>query len=85
MSWSRSASAAVGHHDAAVPVRELAVLADVALAALAYRHDVASTVRVRAIVEPWVISLTAGALVIFAVGLVCAKLLKHRPGASGGN
>jgi O-antigen/teichoic acid export membrane protein len=37
--------------------------ADVALAALAYRHDVASTVRVRAIVEPWVISIVAGALV----------------------
>lgn len=34
--------------------------ADVALAALAYRHDVASTVHVRAIVEPWVISIGAG-------------------------
>ena len=33
--------------------------ADVALAALAYRHDVASTVHVRAIVEPWTISLGA--------------------------
>jgi O-antigen/teichoic acid export membrane protein len=37
--------------------------ADVALAALAYRHDVAATVRVRAIVEPWVISIVAGALI----------------------
>jgi O-antigen/teichoic acid export membrane protein len=37
--------------------------ADVALAALAYRHDVASTVQVRAIVEPWVISIAAGALI----------------------
>jgi len=37
--------------------------ADIALAALAYRHDVASTVQVRAIVEPWVISIAAGALV----------------------
>lgn len=37
--------------------------ADIALAALAYRHDVAATVRVRAIVEPWVISIAAGALV----------------------
>lgn len=36
--------------------------ADVALAALAYRHDVASTVQVRAIVEPWVISIAAGVL-----------------------
>jgi len=37
--------------------------ADVALAALAYRHDVASTVHVRALVEPWVISIAAGALI----------------------
>jgi len=36
--------------------------ADVALAALAYRHDVGSTVHVRAIVEPWVISIAAGLL-----------------------
>jgi O-antigen/teichoic acid export membrane protein len=36
--------------------------ADVALAALAYRHDVASTVHVRALVEPWVISIAAGVL-----------------------
>jgi O-antigen/teichoic acid export membrane protein len=35
--------------------------ADVALAALAYRHDVAATVRARAVVEPWVISIAAGA------------------------
>src|SRR6202008_350979 len=35
--------------------------ADIALAALAYKHDVRSTVHVRAIVEPWVISIAAGA------------------------
>ncbi|HTM96916.1 MAG TPA: oligosaccharide flippase family protein [Croceibacterium sp.] len=34
-------------------------LTDVGLAALAYRYDVGSTVWARAIVEPWVISLTA--------------------------
>ena len=39
--------------------------ADVALAALAYRHDVAATVRARAIVEPWVISIAAGAGIWF--------------------
>lgn len=33
--------------------------ADVALAALAYQHNVAATVRARAIVEPWVISIVA--------------------------
>ena len=52
--------------------------ADVALAALAYRHDVASTVQVRAIVEPWVISIAAGAfaLTIFERdGLILAYVL----------
>lgn len=37
-------------------------LGDVALAALAYRFNVAATVRSRAVVEPWTLSLTAGAL-----------------------
>ena len=32
---------------------------DIALAALAYQHDVASTVRARSIVEPWTISIIA--------------------------
>lgn len=35
--------------------------ADVALAALAYRHNIAATVRARAIVEPWTISIVAAA------------------------
>ena len=35
---------------------------EVALAALAYRHDVAAAVRARAVVEPWTISIAAGAL-----------------------
>jgi O-antigen/teichoic acid export membrane protein len=39
--------------------------ADVALAALAYRHDVAATVRARAVVEPWVISIAAGTGIFF--------------------
>ena len=33
--------------------------ADIALAALAYRYDIASTVRARSIVEPWTISIAA--------------------------
>lgn len=36
------------------------VMTDIALAALAYRFDVASTVRARAVVEPWTISIVAG-------------------------
>jgi O-antigen/teichoic acid export membrane protein len=39
--------------------------ADVALAALAYRHNIAATVRVRAIVEPWVISIAAATGLLF--------------------
>jgi O-antigen/teichoic acid export membrane protein len=39
---------------------------DIALAALAYRFDVASTVRARAIVEPWTISIAAGALFFYS-------------------
>ena len=51
--------------------------ADVALAALAYRHDVASTVHVRAIVEPWTISIAAGALVFLSSrdGLIIAYVV----------
>ena len=35
------------------------VMTDIALAALAYRFDVSSTVRARAVVEPWTISIMA--------------------------
>ncbi len=41
--------------------------ADIALAALAYRYDIASTVRARSIVEPWTISLAA---VLFALPIM---------------
>jgi O-antigen/teichoic acid export membrane protein len=52
--------------------------ADVALAALAYRHDVKSTVHVRAIVEPWVISIAAGVLhytIFWRDGLILAYVV----------
>ena len=50
---------------------------DLSLAALAYRHDVAATVKARAIVEPWTISLAAPALwfVAPADGLEIAYML----------
>jgi O-antigen/teichoic acid export membrane protein len=38
--------------------------ADIALAALAYRHDIGATVRARAIVEPWTISIAAAVCVL---------------------
>ena len=36
-----------------------ATLTDIALAALAYRYDVATSVRARAVVEPWTLSIAA--------------------------
>ena len=47
---------------------------DICLAALAYRHDVASTVRARAIVEPWIISIAAFAWSYISIrdGLIIA-------------
>ena len=36
-------------------------ITDIALAALAYRYDVAATVRARSVVEPWSLSIAAGA------------------------
>ena len=55
---------------------------DVALAACAYRFDVGATVRARAIVEPWVISVAAagfwfisvrdGLMLAYAVAMVGA-------------
>jgi O-antigen/teichoic acid export membrane protein len=56
--------------------------ADVALAALAYRHDVASTVHVRAIVEPWTISIAAGGLIFLSSrdGLIIAYVISIAAG-----
>ncbi|MDE2595821.1 MAG: oligosaccharide flippase family protein [Sphingomonadales bacterium] len=44
-----------------------ATLTDIALAALAYRYDVATTVRSRSVVEPWSLSLAAGAAYVVGV------------------
>ena len=56
--------------------------ADIALAALAYRHDVASTVRVRAIVEPVTISVAAGAFIFLFPrdGLIVAYVISIAAG-----
>lgn len=52
------------------------VLTDIALSAQAYRFDVATTVRSRAIVEPWTLSILAGLLwfVIPDSGMVLAYI-----------
>jgi len=52
-------------------------MTEVALAAQAYRYDIATTVRARAIVEPWTISIMAGLMVFMnqESGLAIAFLL----------
>jgi O-antigen/teichoic acid export membrane protein len=62
---------------------------DVMLAALAYRHDVGATVRARAIVEPWTISIAAfglwfvsprdGLLVAYALSMIGAVIASAIP------
>ena len=71
--------------DRFLPLVIFAIVAtDIALAALAYRFDIVSSVRARAIVEPWTISIAAGALYFYSArdGLIisyvvslCAALL----------
>jgi O-antigen/teichoic acid export membrane protein len=54
------------------------VLADIALAGLAFRHDVAAQVRARSIIEPWMLSIAALALAFTAWkgdGMLIAYLL----------
>ena len=50
---------------------------DIALAALAFRYDIATTVRARSLVEPWVLSIAAGGLwfVLPTTGMVVAYFL----------
>jgi O-antigen/teichoic acid export membrane protein len=52
-------------------------ISDIMLAALAYRYDVGATVRARAIVEPWTISIAAFALSWYSLrdGLIIAYAL----------
>ena len=52
------------------------VLTDIALSAQAYRFDVATTVRARALVEPWTLSILAGVLwfVVPESGMIIAYI-----------
>lgn len=61
-----------------------ATLTDIALAALAYRYDIATSVRARAVVEPWTQSLAAGALffVLPASGLSGSYILSRYASAA---
>jgi len=61
-----------------LPITVIALAwSDITLAALAYRHDVASTVRARAIVEPWTISIAAFAWSFISLrdGLIISYVL----------
>ena len=62
----------------ALPITVFAVAwSDISLAALAYRHDVGATVRARAIVEPWTLSIAAFAWSYISIrdGLIIAYAL----------
>ena len=52
-------------------------MGDIALAALAFRYDIATTVRARSLVEPWVLSIAAGGLwfVVPDTGMIIAYFL----------
>jgi len=53
-------NSSAGEVDRLLPLVIFAVAgSDIALAALAYRFDIAATVRARSIIEPWTISITA--------------------------
>ncbi|MBO9574208.1 MAG: oligosaccharide flippase family protein [Sphingobium sp.] len=60
-------SSAINGSDRLFPLVIFAIaLADVALAACAFRYDIAATVRARSIVEPWAISIAAGAFYFYS-------------------
>ena len=52
-------------------------MTDVALAACAYQYDIAATVRARSIIEPWAISIAAGALFFYSTrdGLILSYVV----------
>ena len=71
-------NSAINGFDRYLPLTIITVVAtDIALAALAYRFDIASTVRARAVVEPWTISIAAGALVFYSTrdGLILSYVI----------
>ena len=64
--------------DYLLPLIVLAVAGtDIALAALAYRYDIGASVRARAIVEPWTISIAAGVLAFYSTrdGLILSYVI----------
>ncbi len=82
---------AISGFDRLFPLIALAIVtSDVALAALAFRRDIAATVRARSIVEPWTLSIAAaglaftpvrgdGLIVAYALSLVAAMVASVVP------
>ncbi len=72
-------NADIGGLDRFFPLIIVAIVAsDISLAGLAFRHDIAATVRARSLIEPWVLSLAALGLAFSAWapdGLIIAYLL----------
>ncbi|MBJ7388167.1 MAG: lipopolysaccharide biosynthesis protein [Sphingomonadaceae bacterium] len=63
--------------DRFLPLAIFAIVAtDISLSALAYKFDILSTVRARAIVEPWAISIAAGVFYFYSArdGLILAYI-----------
>jgi O-antigen/teichoic acid export membrane protein len=68
-------NSAINGLDRFLPVMIIAIVTtEIALAALAYRFDIASAVRARAVIEPWTISIGAGAFYFYSArdGLILA-------------
>lgn len=66
------------------------VVSDICLAALAFRHDIAATVRARSLIEPWTLSLAAlvlaytpakpdGLIIAYLLSLVAAAIFSLIP------
>ena len=71
-------SGVYSRYDLLLPLAILPLaLTDVALAALAYRFDIATTVRARSMIEPWTLSIAAGAFyfLVPSGGLALAFIL----------
>lgn len=69
------------------------VVSDICLAALAFRHDIAATVRARSLVEPWVLSIASlalaftlfkpeGLIIAYVLSMVAAAAASLAPAAS---
>ncbi len=71
-------NSSINGFDRLLPLIVIAVAGtDIALAALAYRYDIGASVRARAIVEPWTISIAAGLLALYSTrdGLILSYVI----------